>query len=56
MEKIKGLRKPAVTKDDIKRLEAVEEMEAKKRGVEEFKFSDNEDMLRAMGLVVTAQA
>lgn len=55
-EKIKGLRKPAVTKDDIKRLEAVEEMEAKKRGVEEFKFSDNEDMLRAMGLIVSVQA
>jgi ferredoxin--NADP+ reductase len=55
-QKIKGLRKPAVTKDDIKRLEAVEEMEAKKRGVEEFKFSDNEDMLRAMGLIVTVRA
>jgi ferredoxin--NADP+ reductase len=55
-EKVKGLRKPAVTKEDIRRLEAVEEMEAKKRGLEEFKFSDNEDMLRAMGLIVTVQA
>jgi ferredoxin--NADP+ reductase len=53
--KIKDLDKPAVTKDDIKRLEAVEEMEAKKRGLEEFKFPTNEDMLRAMGLVVAAQ-
>jgi len=51
--KIKGLQKPAVTKEDIRRLEAVEEVEAKKRGVEEFKFATNEDMLRAMGLVVT---
>lgn len=54
--KIKGLDKPAVTKEDIHRLEAVEEMEAQKRGLKEFKFSTNEDMLRAMGLVVTAQA
>ena len=54
--KIKGLNKPAITKNDIQRLEAVEEMEAKKRGLEEFKFSTNEDMLRAMGLVVTVQA
>jgi len=51
--KIKGLEKPAVTKEDIRRLEAVEEVEAKKLGLEEFKFSTNEDMLRAMGLVVT---
>ena len=54
--KITGLRKPAVTKADIKRLEAVEAQEAEKRGLEEFKFSTNEEMLRAMGLTVAAQA
>ncbi|MGB7875932.1 MAG: FAD-dependent oxidoreductase [Anaerolineales bacterium] len=54
--KIKGLNKPAVTKEDVRRLEAIEEVEAKKRGVEEFKFSNNEEMLRAMGLIVTVKA
>ena len=54
--KIKELNKPAVTKEDIRRLEAVEEMEAKKRELEEFKYSTNEEMLRAMGLIVTVRA
>lgn len=51
--KLKGLNKPIVTKDDIKRLEAVEAEEAKKRGLEEFKFVSNEEMLQAMGLTET---
>jgi ferredoxin--NADP+ reductase len=53
-EKIKSLNKPIVTKDDIKKLEAIEIAEAQKRGVEEFKFDNNDDMLQAMGLTVTA--
>jgi ferredoxin--NADP+ reductase len=53
-EKIKSLNKPVVTKDDIKKLEAVEIEEAKKRGIEEFKFDTNDDMLQAIGLTVTA--
>ncbi len=52
--KIKGLSKPVITKDDIKRLEIVEAEEAKKRELEEFKFSSNEEMLQAMGLIETA--
>lgn len=52
--RIKGLRKPAITKDDIHRLETVEAEEAQKRGLEEFKFATNEEMLRAMGLAITA--
>jgi ferredoxin--NADP+ reductase len=52
--KITGLRKPAVTKVDIQRLEAVETQEAQKRGLEDFKFSTNEDMIRAMGLTIAA--
>jgi ferredoxin--NADP+ reductase len=54
VDKIKSLNKPIVTKDDIKKLEAVEIEEAKKRGMEEFKFDDNNDMLQAMGLTITA--
>ncbi len=52
--KMKELNKPFITKDDIKRLEAVEAEEAKKRGLEEFKFASNEEMLQAMGLIETA--
>jgi ferredoxin--NADP+ reductase len=53
-ERIKGLGKPVVMKDDIKKLEAVEIAEAQKRGLEAFKFDSNEDMLQAMGLLETA--
>ena len=53
-EKMKSFHKPTITKDDIKRLEAVEDEEAKKRGVEEYKFASNEEMLQAMGLIETA--
>lgn len=53
-EKMRGLGKPVIGKDDIKRLEAAEADEAKKRGVEEFKFASNEEMLQAMGLIETA--
>jgi len=42
--------KPVVTKEDIWRLEAVEEQEASRRGLEEFKFSTNEEMLTAIKL------
>jgi len=52
--KMKSLNKPIITKDDIKRLEAVEAEEAKKRGLEEFKYASNEEMLQAMGLTETA--
>jgi ferredoxin--NADP+ reductase len=53
-DRIMRLNKPAVTKSDIQRLEVVETEEAKKRGLEEFKFSTNEEMLRAMGLAIEA--
>ncbi len=52
--KMKGLNKPIIMKEDIKRLEAIEVEEAKKRGLEEFKFASNEEMLQAMGLIETA--
>ncbi len=53
-EKMKGLGKPVIGKEDIKRLQAVEAEEAKKRGLDEFKFASNEEMLQAMGLIETA--
>src|SRR6266545_4674496 len=53
-EKIKSLNKPIVTKDDIKKLEAIEIAEAQRRGMEEFKFDTNDDMVQALGLTVTA--
>ena len=52
-EKLKSLNKPVVTKEDIKKLEAVEVAEAEKRGMEEFKFDTNDDMLQAIGLTET---
>jgi len=52
--KIQGLGKPIITKDEIKKLESVEAAEAQKRGLEEFKFASNEEMLQAIG--VTAEA
>ncbi|MDD2921490.1 MAG: FAD-dependent oxidoreductase [Anaerolineales bacterium] len=52
--KMNGLNKPIVTKEDVKRLEAIEAEEAQKRGLEEFKFASNEEMLQVIGLIETA--
>jgi len=52
--KLKSLKKPIVTKNDLQKLEAVEAAEAKKRGLEEFKFASNQEMLDAMGLTRAA--
>ena len=54
LARVRKLPKPVVTKTDIQRLEAVEAEEAQKRGLEEFKFASNEEMLRAMGLIIAA--
>ncbi|HRQ33726.1 MAG TPA: hypothetical protein PLM89_11550, partial [Anaerolineales bacterium] len=48
--KFNSLNKPVVTKERVKILEMIELEEAKKRGVKEFKFDSNEDMLKAVGL------
>lgn len=50
-EKLKSLGKPVVLKEHVKKLEAVEVEEAKKHGIEEFKFDSNEEMLKAVGLM-----
>ena len=52
-EKLKSLNKPIITKEEVKKLEAFELAEAQKRGMEEFKFDTNDDMLQAIGLTVT---
>ena len=47
-----GLPKPVVGKPELLRLEAVEKEMAAQAGVEEFKFSTNQDMLAAIQAVV----
>ncbi len=49
-DRLHRLPKPVVSKDDWARLEAVERDEAERRGLLEFKFSTNDEMLAAMGL------
>jgi ferredoxin--NADP+ reductase len=51
--KLRDLNKPVVTKADIEKLEAVEAAEAQRRGLEEFRFGSNEEMLQAMTLLQT---
>lgn len=51
-QKMAALHKPIVTKEDVARLEAIEAAEAQKRGLEEFKFAANEEMLATLGLAV----
>ncbi len=41
---------PVVTWEQVQKLEAIEQAEAEKRGLPEFKFDTNEDMLAALGL------
>ncbi len=48
--KLASLSKPIVTNDAAQRLYEVEKEEAEKRGVEEFKFDDNAEMLAALGV------
>ena len=51
--RIRNLGKPVVLKEDIKKLEAAEIAEAQKRGLEAFKYDNNDEMLQAMGLKET---
>jgi ferredoxin/flavodoxin---NADP+ reductase len=51
--RLSALSKPVITKDDIKRLEAAESAEAQKRGLLEYKFASNEEMLAAIGMIET---
>lgn len=53
-DKMRSLHKPVILKEDLNRLMSVEAEEARKRGLPEFKFGNNEEMLHAMGLIETA--
>jgi ferredoxin--NADP+ reductase len=53
-EKLKALPKPVITSEDLRRLETLEAEEAAKRGLDEFKFASNDEMLQALGMVETA--
>ncbi|HSF80354.1 MAG TPA: FAD-dependent oxidoreductase [Anaerolineales bacterium] len=44
-ERLSGLGKPIITKDDIVKLEAAEQEQAVRLGLEEFKYSSNKEML-----------
>lgn len=47
---LQRLDKPVISKEEIQRLEAIEQAEAERRMLEEFKFSTNEEMLAAIGV------
>jgi ferredoxin--NADP+ reductase len=49
-ERLKKINKPLITKADIQRLEKIEQSEAEKLGLEDFKFISNEEMLEELGL------
>jgi ferredoxin--NADP+ reductase len=51
IQRVKGLGRSVVTWEDIQKLEQVEQQEAERQGLEEFKFDSNQEMLAAMGLV-----
>lgn len=48
--KLKGLNKPLVLKEHIKKLDETELAQAKQLGLEAFKYDSNEEMLKVMGL------
>lgn len=48
--KLNGLNKPLVLKEHIKILDEAELAQAKQQGLEAFKFDNNDDMLKVMGL------
>ena len=43
-----ALPKQVITIDELRKLEGVEQAEAEKRGLPEFKFASNEEMLQAI--------
>lgn len=52
--KIESLDKSVVTWEDIKLLRVIEADEAKRRGLQEFKFASNEEMFHAMQIKIEA--
>ena len=54
LQRVSAIPKHVVSRQDIKLLEAAEAAEAARRGLEEFKFATNEEMLAAIESVKTA--
>jgi ferredoxin--NADP+ reductase len=52
-DRLNGLDKPIITKQEINKLRTVEQEEAQKRGLEDFKFATNQEMLAAIGMEKT---
>jgi ferredoxin--NADP+ reductase len=50
-ESLSALGKPIVTKENIKKLEEMENEEAQRLGLEEFKYATNDEMLKAIGML-----
>lgn len=48
--RLNQLEKPVITKEELRMLEAVEQSEALRLGMEEYKFDSDEEMLKALGL------
>lgn len=54
LSKLKSLGKPLVMKEHVKKLDEAEQAQAKQQGLEAFKFDNNDEMLKVMGLAQTA--
>jgi ferredoxin--NADP+ reductase len=50
-ERLENLKKPVITQADVNRLEEVEQDLAMQYGLEEYKFSSNQEMLKAIGAI-----
>jgi len=50
-KRLNMVEKPLISRADLLKLEAAERAELQRRGLEDFKFSTNAEMLQAMGLV-----
>ncbi len=47
-DRLSVLNKPIITKADVQKLSAIEQAEAAERGLEDFKFDSNDEMLEAL--------
>lgn len=49
LDRLEHLKKPIVTNSDLIRLESIEQDQARRFGLQEFKFATNQEMLEAIG-------
>jgi ferredoxin--NADP+ reductase len=52
--RVKALNKPVITTAELRTLEAIEQAEAQRLGLEDFKFGSNEEMFAALGIDIKA--